>query len=152
MNAEQRIRELGLSLPPARPPAFCYVPCKEHQGILYVSGQLPWDHQGGLYRGRVSSEVNIELARKAAQYCILNALAHMRSYLGSLNRVQQILKVTGFVQSDTEFVDQPAVIDAASELLLAVFGPAGAHTRTAVGVASLPRNAAVEIEVVAAIQ
>ena len=148
----RRLEELGLELPEAKPPAFQYVPVTVHGGVAYVSGQLPWI--GGEIKdtGKVGAGVTVEQAREAARVCVLQALACLDQALGGLERVERVLKVTGFVASAPGFNQQPAVIDAASELLVEVFGQAGRHARSAVGVAELPRDTPVEIEFVVAIR
>lgn len=146
-----RLAGLGITLPTAAVPAFQYVPVALHDKLAYVSGQLPRDGER-LVTGKVGTEVNLDDARAAARLCILQGLAVLNQALGSLDRVERILKVTGFVASAPGFNQQPRVIDAASELLVEVFGEAGRHARSAVGVAELPRNASVEIELIAAIR
>ena len=149
---EKRIEKLGLELPAAAVPAFNYVPVVVHGGLAWVAGQLPKVGDKILVTGKVGREVTLEAARGEAKICILQALACLKQALGSLDRVERIVKVVGFVASAPGFNDQPKVIDAASELLIGVFGEAGRHARSAVGVAELPRNAAVEIELVAAVK
>jgi enamine deaminase RidA (YjgF/YER057c/UK114 family) len=144
---EQKLVELAIELPPAVAPAFQYVPVTIHERLAFVSGQLP--RQGDAFvTGKVGGDVDVEHARQAARLCILQGLACLNHALGSLDRVDRILKVTGFVASAPNFNQQPKVIDAASELLVEIFGEAGRHARSAIGVAELPRNAAVEIELI----
>ena len=148
---EEKLAELGIVLPVAAAPAFEYVPVTLHERLAFVSGQLP--RQGETFvTGKVGGEVDLEQAREAARLCILQGLACLNQALGSLDQVEKILKVTGFVASAPGFNQQPKVIDAASELLVRVFGDAGRHARSAVGVAELPRNAAVEIELIVALR
>jgi enamine deaminase RidA (YjgF/YER057c/UK114 family) len=149
---EEKLMQLGIVLPAAATPAFQYVPVAMHERLAFVSGQLP--RQGGevLIVGKVGTEVSVERGREAAQLCILQALACLKQALGSLDRIDSILKVTGFVASAPMFNQQPTVIDAASELLVRVFGESGRHARSAIGVAELPRNAAVEIELIVALR
>lgn len=146
----ERLKELGIDLPDAASPSFNYVPVTLHRGVAYVSGQLP--KVGGEVRvfGKVGDEVDLETAAGEARICILQGLACLQSALGSLDRVERILKVNGYVASAPGFNAQPKVIDAASDLLAEVFGEIGRHARAAVGVAELPRNAAVEIELTVA--
>lgn len=148
----RRLALLGLKLPEVKAPAFQYVPVAVHNGIVYVSGQLPW--VGGEIRtpGKVDREVSIEQAQEAARHCVLQALAWLDQQVGSLDGIERILKVTGFVASSPGFNQQPQVIDAGSELLIKVFGQGGRHARSAIGVAELPRNAPVEIELIAALK
>jgi enamine deaminase RidA (YjgF/YER057c/UK114 family) len=144
---EQKLAALGIVLPTAATPAFQYVPVTVHETLAFVSGQLPRDGDR-LVTGKVGLDVSVDQARVAARLCVLQALACLRQALGSLDRVERILKVTGFVASAPLFDQQPKVIDAASELLVQVFGENGRHARSAVGVAELPRNASVEIELI----
>jgi enamine deaminase RidA (YjgF/YER057c/UK114 family) len=149
---ERKLAELGLHLPEAAKPSFLYVSVVVHGNVAYVSGQLP--KVGGDVRitGKVGAEVSTDDAKEAARICVLQALAVLREALGSLDRVERVLKVNGYVASAPGFNLQPAVIDAASELLVQVFGAAGRHARAAVGVAELPRNSPVEIEFTVAVR
>jgi enamine deaminase RidA (YjgF/YER057c/UK114 family) len=150
---EARLAALGLILPPLPAPAFDYVPAVVHDKLVWVSGQLPRDAAGALpVLGRLGDDVDVEAARQAAELCALQGLAALRQAVGSLDAVERVLKVTGFVASAPGFVEQPKVIDAASNLLRRVFGEAGRHARSAVGVAALPRNVPVEIEFVFALK
>jgi enamine deaminase RidA (YjgF/YER057c/UK114 family) len=147
----KKLAELGIVLPAAATPGFQYIPVAIHERLAFVSGQLP--RQGEcLVTGKVGVDVDLEQAREAARLCILQGLACLNQVLGSLDRVEKILKVTGFVASAPGFNQQPKVIDAASELLVRLFGEAGRHARSAVGVAELPRNAAVEIELIVSLR
>lgn len=146
-----RLKELGLVLPIAAVPAFQYVPVTIHERLAFVSGQLPREGES-IVTGKVGSEVDVERARAASRLCILQACACLGQALGSLDRIDRILKITGFVASAPGFNQQPKVIDAASELLFDIFGEAGRHARSAIGVAELPRNAAVEIELIVALR
>lgn len=148
---DKKLAELGIELPVAPAPAFQYVPVTIHERLAFVSGQLP-RHGEALVTGKVGTEVDLEHARNAARLCILQGLACLNQSLGSLDKVEKILKITGFVASAPGFNLQPRVIDAASELLVQVFGDMGRHARSAVGVAELPRNAAVEIEMIVALR
>jgi enamine deaminase RidA (YjgF/YER057c/UK114 family) len=148
---EQRLKELGIELPVAPVPAFQYVPVTVHERLAFVSGQLPRRGED-IVTGKVGGEVGLDVGREAARLCILQGLACLRQHLGSLERVDRILKVTGFVASAPGFHQQPKVVDAASELLREVFGEAGRHARSAIGVAELPRNASVEIELVVSLR
>ncbi|MDB5531078.1 MAG: RidA family protein [Devosia sp.] len=147
-----RLAALGFTLPPAAPPQFVYVPVVLHQGIAYVSGQIPKQGDDVLYTGKVGAEVSQEAAMAAAELCVLNALSQLRLVLGSLARIERVLKLTGFVASAPGFNAQPKVIDAASTLLGQVLGESGRHARSAIGVAELPRNVPVEIEMTLAIR
>jgi len=142
-----RLAELGLELPEIVPPLAAYVPAVQSGPIVYVSGQLPI-HQGQLLGvGKVGAEVTPEQAKELAARCALNALAAVDNLVG-LENVVKIVKVTGFVASAPGFTGQPAVVNGASELLGSVFGEAGRHARSAVGVAELPLGAPVEVEVI----
>ena len=147
---DDRLARLGLTLPPAAEPSFNYRPVTTHRGVAYVAGQLPKVDGAVRVHGKAGAEVDLETARAEARICILQGLACLREALGSLDRVEQVLKVNGYVASAPGFNDQPKVLDAASDLLVEVFGSAGQHARAAVGVAELPRNAVVEIELTVA--
>ena len=148
-----RLTELGIELPVVAPPVAAYVPAMVSAGHVYTSGQLPFS--GGVLPatgkvGEGSGLVDPADAKSYAATCILNALAAVESVIGSLDRVTQVVKVTGFVASDPAFTGQPGVINGASELLVEIFGDAGKHSRSAVGVAVLPLDSPVEIEIVVA--
>jgi enamine deaminase RidA (YjgF/YER057c/UK114 family) len=147
-SPSENIRRLQLELPEPAEPAFNYVPVVVHGGLVFVSGQLP--KQGGevRVRGRVGAEVDVQAAQEAARICTLQGLAVAAEALGDLDQISRVIRVTGYVASADSFYEQPRVIDAASELLTGIFGEYGRHARSAVGVASLPRNASVEIEFV----
>lgn len=143
---DQRLAELGLVLPEAAEPAFNYVPVTLHRGVAYVAGQLPKVGGDVRVRGKAGVDVDLATACGEARICVLQGLACLKQALGSLDRIERILKVTGFVASGPGFNDQPKVLDAASSLLVEIFGEAGRHARSAVGVAELPRDTVVEIE------
>jgi enamine deaminase RidA (YjgF/YER057c/UK114 family) len=144
---ETRLAELGLTLPPVTAPVAAYVPAILDGDRVHTSGQLPF--QGGQLgaTGKVGAEVDPTRAAELAAVCAVNALAAVKSVIGDLDRVEQVVKVVGFVASDPSFTGQPQVINGASELLGQVFGEAGAHARSAVGVAVLPLDAPVEVEI-----
>jgi enamine deaminase RidA (YjgF/YER057c/UK114 family) len=145
---EQRLAELGLSIPEMVQPMAAYVPTVRSGAFVYTAGQLPIV-DGALPRtGKLGAEVSTDQGRELAQQCALNALAAIKAEVGDLASVKRVVKVLGFVASAPEYYDQPEVINGASELLGAVFGEAGKHARSAVGVAVLPRNAPVEVEVI----
>jgi len=149
----RRLALLGVRMPDVKPPAYHYVPVVVHGGIAYVSGQLPWQGDAIEHAGKVARDVTPEQAEEAARRCTLQALAWLnQSLTGGLDEVERVLRVTGYVASSPGFDQQPKVIDAASELLIKVFGHAGHHARSAIGVAELPRNAPVEIEFIFAIK
>lgn len=145
-----RLAELGITLPDAASPSFNYVPVTLHNGIAYVSGQLPKVDGEVRVFGKVGAAVDLDAAREQARICVLQGLACLQEALGSLDRIERVLKVNGYVASAAGFNAQPKVIDAASDLLVEILGDAGRHARAAVGVAELPRDAAVEIEMTVA--
>jgi len=146
---EERLAALGLTLPPVAAPVAAYVPAVRSGPYVYTAGQLPLA-DGKLPRtGKVGAQVSVDEAAELARTCALNALAAVASVAGGLSAVTRIVKVTGFVASDPSFTGQPLVVNGASELLLEVFGEAGRHARSAVGVAVLPLDAPVEVELIA---
>ena len=147
-SPEDRLRELGYELPPVPQPAASYVPATRAGTLVFTAGQIPF--QGGeLARtGKVGDAVTLEEAKEAARLCALNALAAAAAEAGGLNNISRIVKVTGFVASAQGFNGQPQVLNGASDLLGEVFGEAGLHARSAVGVAELPLDAPVEVELV----
>ena len=148
-DPEARLRELGHELPEVPEPAGAYVPATRTGTLIFTAGQLPFEG-GELHKtGKVGDAVSLEEAREAARLCALNALAAAAAEAGGLNRIGRIVKVTGFVASAPDFNRQPQVIDGASELIGELFGEAGLHARSAVGVAELPLDAPVEVELVA---
>lgn len=152
MNPSHRLAELGLKLPTATKPAFKYVPVVVHSDLAFVSGQLPWVDGEIKAVGLLGATVSLEQGKEAARICGLQALACLAQALGSIDNIARIIKLTGFVQSTPDFHQQPSVIDAASELMFDIFGEDGRHARSAVGVAALPRNVPVELEVIAAVR
>jgi len=146
-----RLAELGLVLHGPHPPHHPLLPVVVHQGVAHVSGQLPRVEGRITCLGRLGVDVDVAAAAAAAEICALNALAVLEQALGSLDRIEQFLRVTGFVASAPDFAEHPAVIDGASRVFHLVFGEAGRHVRSAIGVASLPRGAAVEIELSVAV-
>jgi enamine deaminase RidA (YjgF/YER057c/UK114 family) len=144
----ERLRELGLTLPAAPAPMASYVPTRlvplaPGRALLLIAGQVPASG-GHLLTGRVPDQCDLPQAQEAARVCALNLLAQMEAAAG-LERVEQVVQVTGYVLSTEDFGDQPAVVNAASDLLVEVLGEAGRHTRVAVGVNALPRGVTVEI-------
>jgi len=145
---DDRLRELGLELPGPYPPHDPLDAVVVHGGRARTSGQLPRGHDGALvHPGVLGADVSVEEGAEAARWCALNALSVLRTELGSLDRVERVLTVLGFVASAPGFQQQPAVVDGASKLVFDVFGDRGRHSRSAIGVAALPRGGAVEIEV-----
>lgn len=143
---EDRIAELGYTVPEVSPPLAAYVPAMRVGNHVYTSGQLPMVDGALELTGKVGAEVTAEQAQELAVQCVLNALSATRGVLGSLDKITRVLKVTGFVASDPSFTGQPQVINGASLFLGKVFGDSGLHVRSAVGVAVLPLDAPVEIE------
>jgi len=147
MAAEDRLRDLGLTLPDAPMPAANYVPVVRAGNLLFVSGQIAAGPEG-LIVGRLGETMNTEAGRAAARACGLAILAQVRGVLGSLDKVVRVVKLTGFVNSTPDFTEQPEVINGCSDLMVAVFGDAGRHARAAVSAPALPRGVAVEVEAV----
>ena len=145
-NIEQRLSQLGIKLPNTAVPAGSYVPYVLEKNLLWISGQVPFWNGKVKYRGKVSSEVSMDDAIMAARLCGLNILAQIKTALGDLNRVEQIIKLSGFVNSSSDFTDHPIVINGASDLMVDVFGELGRHTRVAVGASSLPLNSTTEVD------
>lgn len=148
MSHTARLAELGIVIPEVVPPVAAYVPAVVTGRYVYTSGQLPMRDGTMIAEGLVGSDVDPDVAKGCARQCAINALAAAQSVIGSLDRVTRVVKVVGFVASAPGFTGQPAVINGASELLLEIFGDAGRHARSAVGVAGLPINAPVEVEMV----
>lgn len=146
MTYENRINELGLTLPEAPAPVAAYVPAKLVGNLLYVSGQIPIADGSLMAKGRVPDQVSEDQARACARQCALNGLAVARAALGSLDRVKSVVRVGCFVASEPGFGGQPKIANEASELLVSIFGDAGRHARAAVGSVALPLNVPVEIE------
>ncbi len=148
MTPEERLAELGLGLPPVAVPVAAYVPAVRTGSYVFTSGQLPL-RDGALIRtGKVGAEVSPDQAYECARQCALNALAAVRSQVGDLSAITRVVKVVGFVSSVPDFTGQPQVVNGASELLGQIFGDAGQHARSAVGVPVLPMDAPVEVELV----
>ena len=147
----QRLAELGITLPEAAAPVAAYVPAVEANGLLHISGQLPFD-QGAVMTGRLGEDRDLDYGQRAARACAVMLLAQIKKALGSLDRVERIVKLGVFISSDARFTDQPKVANGASELMQDVFGEAGRHARSAVGVPVLPLGAAVEIDAIVAIK
>lgn len=148
MSVEQKLAQLGLTLPSVATPAGAYVPAVISGNLVFTAGQIPLVDGTLMATGKVGNEISAEFAKEIAQRCALNALAAVKSVLGDLSRVKRVVKVVGFVASAPEFTGQPGVLNGASELLGHVFGDAGLHARSAVGVASLPLDAPVEVELI----
>jgi enamine deaminase RidA (YjgF/YER057c/UK114 family) len=148
---EERIRQLDLAIPNVPAPAGAYLPAVRSGAYVYTAGQLPLVSGRLVAIGKVGGDIDPEQAKGLARTCAINAIAALKAEIGELSRVKRIVKVLGFVASDPGFYGQPQVVNGASELLAEVFGDAGRHARSAVGVAVLPLNAPVEIELIAEI-
>jgi enamine deaminase RidA (YjgF/YER057c/UK114 family) len=148
MTPEEKLRALGLALPPAPKPVGAYVPAVRTGNLVYVSGQLPMKDGELMMRGHVAAEVPLEDAQACARQAALNALAVVAAEIGGLAGVRRIVRITGHVASSPGFADQARVLNAASELLVEVFGEPGRHSRAAVGAAELPLGAPVELEMI----
>jgi len=148
---DERLQNLGIVLPPVFPPAGSYLGCVIDDGLVYVSGHGPVNG-GTIIRGKVGADLSLDDGRAAARLTALSILATLRAELGDLDRIARIVKVFGMVNVAPGFTETPAVIDGCSELLIDVFGEAGRHARSAVGLAELPFGIAVEIELTARLQ
>jgi enamine deaminase RidA (YjgF/YER057c/UK114 family) len=143
LTPEERLEELGLTLPPPRKAAGNYVSCVRTGNLIFTAGQGTDE-----YRGRLGEDVSIEVGYEAAKQCLLNLLTVIKQEVGELSKVKRVVKILGFVNSASDFTDQPKVMNGASDLLVQVFGERGKHGRSAVGMAQLPNNNAVEVEMV----
>ncbi|MGB3184826.1 MAG: RidA family protein [Ornithinimicrobium sp.] len=153
-RVEQRLAEAGYAVPDVAAPAGAYVPALRHGDLVYTSGQLPFVDGELSATGKVgdgADHVSPEAAKDCARLCALNAIAAVKSVIGDLDNIVEVVKVVGFVASDPAFTAQPGVINGASELLAEAFGEAGVHARSAVGVATLPLDTPVEVEIVVAV-
>jgi enamine deaminase RidA (YjgF/YER057c/UK114 family) len=153
MDIDAKLAELGLTLPQAAAPVAAYVPAVEAGGLLHISGQVPFTETGALITGRLDSADDLAKGQEAARRCALMLVAQIKAALGgSFDRVERIVKLGAFVSSGPEFVDQPKVANGASELMVAVFGEAGKHARSAVGVPVLPLGVSVEVDAIVALR
>ncbi|MDA8719016.1 RidA family protein [Aquiluna sp.] len=148
MSVETNLAALGLELPEVATPAGAYVPAVISGNLVFTAGQIPLVYGKLMAEGRLGAEISAEQGKEIAQRCALNAIAAVKSVLGDLERVRKVVKVVGFVASTPEFTAQPGVVNGASELLQAAFGDVGIHARSAVGVAVLPLNSPVEVELI----
>ncbi|MFL6737438.1 MAG: RidA family protein [Sphingomonas sp.] len=152
MSIDNRLAELGIHLPQAAAPVASYVPAVESGGLLHISGQISFGEDGNLILGRLGDDMTLERGAEAARRCGIMLLAQMKAALGTLERVERIVKLGVFVNSAPSFTDQPKVANGASELMQEVFGEAGRHARSAVGVAVLPLGVAVEVDAIVAVR
>ena len=149
MSYENKIKELNLNLPKAANPVGSYMATKIVGNLLFISGQISMDEKGNLIKGKVGKDLNTEEAYKAAQRCALSIVSQAKKACGNdLSKIKSCIKLTGFVNSTNEFVEQPKVINGASDLIVSIFGDAGMHTRAAVSTNSLPLGVAVEIDAI----
>ncbi|MDE1866239.1 MAG: RidA family protein [Thaumarchaeota archaeon] len=146
---EEKLASLNISLPVPPKPAGSYIPVIRTGNLVFVSGQIPMRDGKVEFQGKVPTDVSIDTAQQAAKLCIVNILAQLRAELGTLDKISRIVRVSGFVNSASNFTEQPKIINAASDLLFEIFGDKGKHSRIAVGVASLPLNSTVEIDAIA---
>ena len=153
MSIAERLRELGIELPPAPAPAANYVPTVQEGTLLFVAGQMPLGADGKLqFTGKVGRDADEQQGYQAARLCALNALAQVAAAAGSLERVKRVVSVRGFVNCSDDFTNHPEVVNGASDLLVEIFGDKGRHARAAVGSNSLPRNVTAEVEIVVALE
>lgn len=148
MSYESKLKQLGIDLPPPPKPVATYVPAVQVGDLLFLSGVLPFRDGALALTGKLGRELKVEEGYEAARIALLNALAIARSALGTLDRVKRIVRVVGYVASAEGFVEQPAVVNGASDFLVKLFDEAGKHARLAVGAAELPLNAPVELEMI----
>lgn len=145
---ESQLAALDLVLPVPPKPVATYIPIVRAGDLLFLSGMIPLRDGTLVMAGKLGQDVSIEQGYEAAKICVLNALAVIRQHVGTLDRVKQVVRMVGYVSSTAEFVQQPAVINGASDLLVNIFGDAGRHARIAIGAVALPLNAPVEIELI----
>ena len=149
MKPEENIKRLNIKLPPAPNPVGAYVAYKKIGNLVFISGQISLRSNGDLIRGKIGSDLTLEQGNEAAQICAINIIAQIKKACdGDLNNVKSCVKITGYVNSNDNFIDQPKVINGASDLLVKIFGENGKHARAAVSVNSLPLGVAVEIEAI----
>jgi enamine deaminase RidA (YjgF/YER057c/UK114 family) len=152
MSAEDKIKQLGLNLGEAGAPAGNYLPAVRTGNLVFISGQLPTRADGTRPTGKLGAITTVDEGYEAARLCAVSMLARLRDEVGSLDNVKRIVKVVGYVNATPEFIQHPAVVNGASDLLAEVFGDAGKHARAAIGVSSLPAGVPVEVEMVAEVE
>jgi enamine deaminase RidA (YjgF/YER057c/UK114 family) len=145
---EEKIKKLGFNLPETPKPVAAYIPSVKINNLVFTAGQIPSVAGELMYKGKIGKDLNVEQGQRAAEICVLNALAAIKGISGDLDKIERIVKVTAFVNSAEGFTEQPKVANGASELLIKIFDENGKHVRSAVGVNELPLNAAVEIEII----
>ena len=149
MNIDEKLKELGLSLPKATDPVGSYVATKISGNLLYISGQISIDADGNLIKGKVGKDLNTDQAYKAAERCALSIISQVKKACADdLSKIKSCIKLTGFVNSTDDFIEQPKVINGASDLIAYIFGDAGMHTRAAVSTNSLPLGVSVEVDAI----
>ena len=149
MNTSKKLSDLGINVPDAPAPVGSYVAFKKAGTLLYISGQLPISIDGKMIKGKLGKDLSLEDGQQASKLCLINILAQAKKAMnGELDKIKNCIKITGFVNSSSDFTDQPKVINPASEILSNVFGENGKHTRAAVSTNSLPLGAAVEIDAI----
>ena len=149
MNFNDKIKELNIELPEAKAPVGSYVATKISKNLLYISGQISMNSQGVLIKGKVGKDLNVEEAYKAAERCGLSIVSQVKKACnGDLSKIKSCIKLTGFVNSTEDFIEQPKVINGASDLIASIFGEAGMHTRAAVSCNSLPLGVSVEVDAI----
>ena len=145
---EEKLKELGIDIPTPPSPAGSYIPVVTTGNLAFVSGQIPMKEGKVIFEGKVPENQSVDSAREAAKICIINGLAQLKINLGSLDKITKFVRISGFVNSSPDFAEQPKVINAASDLLVEVFGDMAKHSRIAVGGANLPLNSTVEIDMI----
>ena len=145
---EDKLRELSIDLPTPPSPAGSYIPVVTTGNLAFVSGQIPMKEGKVVFEGKVPNEQSLDAARDAAKICIINGLAQLKANLGTLDKITKFVRISGFVNSNPEFTEQPKVINGASDLIASVFGEAGMHTRAAVSTNSLPLGVSVEVDAI----
>jgi enamine deaminase RidA (YjgF/YER057c/UK114 family) len=151
MTADEKLRELGITLPPAPAAVGAYLPWVRTGNLVFTSGQLPWLEGKLAYTGKLGADLGVEQGYQAARLCAINGIAQLKAAAGDLERVRQIVRIEGYVHAAPGFHDHPKVLNGASELLNEVFGTRGRHARTALGINEMPLNAAVQLSVIAEI-
>jgi len=152
MKIENKLKELGLSLPEVPKPVAEYIPAKKIGNLVFSSGQGPVKDGKFVYLGKVGGEISLIEGYDAAKICALNCLAAIKSVTGSLDNIEEIIKIKGYVNSSPDFYRQPEVVNGASELIVKIFGEKGKHTRSALGTSVLPGNIPVELEIIVSIK
>jgi enamine deaminase RidA (YjgF/YER057c/UK114 family) len=145
---EEKLLEMGIEIPEAPKPLASYIPVIKSGNLIFTAGQVPLANGEVKYKGKVGKDISLEDGIKAAEICTINCLSVIKTLIGELDKIKQILKVTVFVNSGEGFTDQPKVANGASDMLVSIFGENGKHVRSAVGVSELPINSAVEIEMI----